>query len=75
MSTNLKDDLLYKQVIIGLNQLIMVRNNGEEIMKSKEKKYRFIPGVILDDADEEIIYSLTNGCNTCARCPLKGLCG
>ncbi|MEM0035564.1 MAG: hypothetical protein QXJ03_05580 [Desulfurococcus sp.] len=53
----------------------MVRNNGEEIMKSKEKKYRFIPGVILDDADEEIIYSLTNGCNTCARCPLKGLCG
>ncbi|ACL11229.1 hypothetical protein DKAM_0903 [Desulfurococcus amylolyticus 1221n] len=55
----------------------MVGSSGGKIMKNKEKEkeYRFIPGVILDDADEEIIYSLTNGCSTCARCPLKGLCG
>ncbi|MGC8954043.1 MAG: hypothetical protein ACP5N5_04940 [Desulfurococcus sp.] len=57
--------------------MIMAESSGGEIMKNKEKEkeYRFIPGVILDDADEEIIYSLTNGCSTCARCPLKGLCG
>lgn len=36
-------------------------------------KKRFIPGVILDDADEDVVYSLTG--DKCSRCPLKGFCG
>jgi len=41
--------------------------------EEKDSKKRFIPGVILDDADEEVIYSLTG--NSCSKCPLRGLCG
>lgn len=39
--------------------------------EKKEKK--FIPGIILDEDGEEVLYELTGG--GCSRCPLRGLCG
>ncbi|MCY0868148.1 MAG: hypothetical protein OWQ48_02825 [Desulfurococcus sp.] len=46
-------------------------------VKVEKDKYKFIPGVILDDADEEVVYGVlgySKG-DKCSRCPLRGICG